>query len=93
MDRCTGCHDITEILLKTELNTMHSINQKGHMKMGKRCQSSVLAFQKLVLMDPDQALRDMGIKEYSLRFTSTLYVDDGEPSNKLAEKIYTLVKG
>ena len=27
MDRCTGCHDITEILLKTSLNTIQSINQ------------------------------------------------------------------
>ena len=27
MDRCTGCHDITEILLKTALNTIQSINQ------------------------------------------------------------------
>ena len=25
-DRCTGCHDITEILLKTVLNTIQSIN-------------------------------------------------------------------
>ena len=27
MDRCTGCHEITEILLKTMLNTTQSINQ------------------------------------------------------------------
>ena len=27
MDRCTGRHDITEILLKTALNTIQSINQ------------------------------------------------------------------
>ena len=26
MDRCTGCHDITEILLKTALNTIQSFN-------------------------------------------------------------------
>jgi hypothetical protein len=26
MDRCTGCHDIIEIMLKTALNTMQSIN-------------------------------------------------------------------
>ena len=26
MDRCTGCHNITEILLKTALNTIQSIN-------------------------------------------------------------------
>ena len=27
MDRCTGCHDITEILLKTALKNKQSINQ------------------------------------------------------------------
>ena len=27
MDRCTGCCDITEILLKMALNTIQSINQ------------------------------------------------------------------
>ena len=27
MDRCTGCHNITEILLKMALNTIQSINQ------------------------------------------------------------------
>ena len=26
MDRCTGCSDITEIMLKTTLNTMQLIN-------------------------------------------------------------------
>ena len=28
MDRCTGHHHITEILLKTALNTIQSINQR-----------------------------------------------------------------
>ena len=27
MDRCTGCHNITEILLKTALNTIQSISR------------------------------------------------------------------
>ena len=26
MDRCTGCHDVTDILLIFAFNTMHSIN-------------------------------------------------------------------
>ena len=26
---CSGCHDITEMLLKTALNTIQSINQSG----------------------------------------------------------------
>ena len=30
MDRCTGHRDITEILLKMELNTIQSINQNGY---------------------------------------------------------------
>ena len=29
MDRCTDCHDITEILLKTALNTIKSVNQQN----------------------------------------------------------------
>lgn len=44
------------------------------------------------LVDPDQALKDLGIKEHNLRFTSTLYVDEDGASEKLAEKIYMLVK-
>ena len=29
MDGCTGCRDTTEILLKTALNTIQSINQRA----------------------------------------------------------------
>ena len=31
-ERGTGCHDITEILLKTALNTIQSINLQGYDK-------------------------------------------------------------
>ena len=30
MDRCTGCCNVTEILLKMVLNTNHSINSQSH---------------------------------------------------------------
>ena len=39
MDRCTGCRDITEILFKTALNTMQSINQS--LKLAAKPNSSV----------------------------------------------------
>lgn len=52
----------------------------------------VMRGNKLQLIDPDQALRDLGIKEHNLRFTSTLYVDEEGAAHKLAEKIYMLVK-
>lgn len=48
--------------------------------------------QKLQLVDPDEALKDLGIKEHNLRFTSTLYVDEPGPADKLTEKIYDLFK-
>ena len=34
MDRCTGRRNITEILLKTTLDTIQSINQYGNMTLG-----------------------------------------------------------
>lgn len=49
--------------------------------------------QKLQLVDPDEALKDLGIKEHNLRFTSTLYVEESGPADKLTEKIYSLFKG
>ncbi|KAL4221575.1 Integrator complex subunit 11 [Mactra antiquata] len=52
----------------------------------------VMRGNKLQLMDADQALKDVGLKEHNLRFTSTLYVEEDGASEKLAEKIYTLVK-
>ena len=36
MDRCIGRRDITEILLKTALNTIQSINQRTGQKLGFR---------------------------------------------------------
>ena len=43
-------------------------------------------------MDPDQALKDLGITEHNVRFTSTLCVDESRIQTKTAEKIYQLIK-
>ncbi|WAR13849.1 INT11-like protein [Mya arenaria] len=47
---------------------------------------------KLQLVDADEALKDLGIKEHNLRFTSTLYVDETGPAQQLTEKVYQLCK-
>lgn len=53
----------------------------------------VMKGNKLQLMDPDQALKDLGITEHNVRFTSTLNVDESRIETKTAEKIYQLIKG
>ena len=44
-------------------------------------------------MDPEQALKDLGITQHNVRFTSTLCVDESQIETKTAEKIYQLIKG
>ncbi|KAJ8320298.1 hypothetical protein KUTeg_001885 [Tegillarca granosa] len=52
----------------------------------------VMKGNKLQLIDPVEALKDLGLDEHHLRFTSTLNVDvDGHPT-QTADKIYQLVK-
>ena len=46
MDRCNGCRDITEILLKTALNTIQSINQKPLLNLHD-CVSNCFEFGKV----------------------------------------------
>lgn len=46
----------------------------------------------LQIIDPSQALKEMGVEEHHLRFTSTISIEEEGPSNKVAEKIYQLVK-
>lgn len=54
---------------------------------------SCFLLQKLQIMDPEQALKDLGITEHNVRFTSTLSVDESRIETKTAEKIYQLIKG
>lgn len=48
--------------------------------------------QRLQIIDPSQALKEMGVEEHHLRFTSTISIEEEGPANKVAEKIYQLVK-
>ncbi|KAL3862318.1 hypothetical protein ACJMK2_008296 [Sinanodonta woodiana] len=52
----------------------------------------VMRGNKLQLIEPRQALMDLGLAEHHLRFTSTLYVEEEGPPSKVAENIYQLVK-
>lgn len=52
----------------------------------------VMRGNRLQIIDPSQALKEMGVEEHHLRFTSTISIEEEGPSNKVAEKIYQLVK-
>lgn len=52
----------------------------------------VMKGNRLQLIDPEEALMELGIKEHNLRFTSTLYVNEEGVPEKLSEKIFELVK-
>ncbi|XP_060071309.1 integrator complex subunit 11-like [Ylistrum balloti] len=52
----------------------------------------VMKGSKLQLIDPADALKDYGLAEHQLRFTSTLSFDEEGPTTGTADKIYQLVK-
>ncbi|XP_052672746.1 integrator complex subunit 11-like [Crassostrea angulata] len=52
----------------------------------------VMRGNRLQIIDPSQALKEMGVEEHHLRFTSTISIEEEGPANKVAEKIYQLVK-
>lgn len=52
----------------------------------------VMRGNRLQIIDPGQALKEMGVEEHHLRFTSTISIEEEGPANKVAEKIYQLVK-
>ncbi|XP_062576833.1 integrator complex subunit 11-like [Saccostrea cucullata] len=52
----------------------------------------VMRGNRLQIIDPSQALKEMGVEEHHLRFTSTISIEEDGPANKAAEKIYQLVK-
>lgn len=52
----------------------------------------VMRGNRLQIIDPSQALKEMGVEEHHLRFTSTISIEEEGPGNKVAEKIYQLVK-
>ena len=53
MDRCTGRHNITEILLKMELNTIQSINKVWTSPLIV-CKCQVLGLNKFKIMPDDK---------------------------------------
>ena len=48
--------------------------------------------QKLQLIDPGQALKELGLEEHNLRFTSTVTLEEEGPTSQTAERIYQVVK-
>lgn len=52
----------------------------------------VMRGNRLQIIDPSQALKEMGVEEHHLRFTSTISIEEEGAANKVAEKIYQLVK-
>lgn len=53
----------------------------------------VMKGTKLQLIDPGQALKDLGLEEHNLRFTSTVTLEEEGPTTQTADRIYQLVKG
>ena len=49
-------------------------------------------WQKLQLIDPGQALKELGLEEHNLRFSSTVMLDEEGPTTQTADRIYQLVK-
>ena len=48
--------------------------------------------QKVQLVDAGDALKDLGLAEHQLRFTSTVSFDDEGQVSDTADKIYQIVK-
>ena len=80
-------------LIAVKLTYMYT-NKPGVLFVGQReWVKDLFTFQKLQIMDPEQALKDLGITQHNVRFTSTLCVDESQIETKTAEKIYQLIKG
>ncbi|XP_064611089.1 integrator complex subunit 11-like isoform X1 [Liolophura sinensis] len=47
---------------------------------------------KLQLVEPASAMRELGIDEHHIRFTSTVSIEDDGPPSNTADKIYQMVK-
>ncbi|XP_052081449.1 integrator complex subunit 11-like isoform X2 [Mytilus californianus] len=52
----------------------------------------VMKGTKLQLIDPGLALKDLGLEEHNLRFTSTVMLDEEGQTTQTADRIYQLVK-
>uniref|UniRef100_A0A0L8I6X1 Uncharacterized protein n=1 Tax=Octopus bimaculoides TaxID=37653 RepID=A0A0L8I6X1_OCTBM len=52
----------------------------------------VIKANKSQLVDPAQAMRELGLKQHQLRFTSTISLDDDGPISDSADKLYQKIK-
>ena len=48
--------------------------------------------QSLRLMEPRHAMKELGLAEHEIRFTSTLTLEDNGELSKTIDKIYQLLK-
>ena len=49
-------------------------------------------FQKIMLVEPSAAFKDLGLEEHQLRFTCTVSLDEEGTVTDTAERIYKLIK-
>ena len=49
-------------------------------------------FQKMRILEPSVAMKELGLQEHQIRFTSTITVEHSGPPNNTTEKIYNLIK-
>ncbi|KAK2163765.1 hypothetical protein LSH36_74g02075 [Paralvinella palmiformis] len=47
---------------------------------------------KMLLLEPSQAMKELGLEEHTIRFTSTIFVDEAGPIKKTTNKVYHLLK-
>ncbi|XP_035210645.1 integrator complex subunit 11-like [Stegodyphus dumicola] len=54
----------------------------------------VMNNNKIRLMEPDDAMCELGLTPHQIRFTSTIHIDDpaGVPASRLTDVIYSKVK-
>ncbi|XP_070207597.1 integrator complex subunit 11-like [Littorina saxatilis] len=53
----------------------------------------VMKNNKMTLVEPSAAFRDLGLEEHQLRFTCNIMLDEEGPVTDTAERIYKLIKG
>ncbi|XP_055933224.1 integrator complex subunit 11-like [Argiope bruennichi] len=55
----------------------------------------VMNNNKIRLMEPDDAMSELGLVPHQIRFTSTIFIDDpsGAPASRLTDVIFSKIKG
>jgi integrator complex subunit 11 len=47
---------------------------------------------KMRMMEPSQAMRELGLQEHTIRFTSTIFVEEPGPTKKTTNKVHHLIR-